>query len=321
MYIDVFDALAHNGKVDEGSVRRVVGDAGIKGVQADEIVRTVGQKELGRGEFNVLLALVGLAAEGEDVTLDGVDERRANLPVPKLNEYAPKKGENVSLSQTSDGAGEGGEFGGGPVKRQSTLEESPSRNRGSQRQQSQSYGFPDTDPWGSPEMHRGHNHASGTNGNHVASKPAAAERTTSDFTTPSVSVPDLAASPPAANAAGLWGGYTSPSIEPGLGGLGGVAGFGAGDDGPGETSDLTGLGAPLPRISPNGPEEVVTVTSLPEKEGMFLFQHRNYQVTSARRNSKVIRRYSDFAWLLDCLHKRYPFRQLPLLPPKRIGST
>jgi hypothetical protein len=24
--------------------------------------------------------------------------------------------------------------------------------------------------------------------------------------------------------------------------------------------------------------------------------------------------------LLDCLHKRYPFRQLPLLPPKRVGS-
>jgi sorting nexin-8 len=51
-----------------------------------------------------------------------------------------------------------------------------------------------------------------------------------------------------------------------------------------------------------------------------MFQHRNYEVTSARRNSKVIRRYSDFVWLLDCLHKRYPFRQLPLLPPKRVAS-
>jgi sorting nexin-8 len=75
-----------------------------------------------------------------------------------------------------------------------------------------------------------------------------------------------------------------------------------------------------PRLAPSGPEEVITVTSLPEKEGMFMFQHRNYQVTSARRNSKVIRRYSDFAWLLDCLHRRYPFRQLPLLPPKRVAS-
>ena len=58
---------------------------------------------------------------------------------------------------------------------------------------------------------------------------------------------------------------------------------------------------------------------LDEKEGMFLFQHRNYEVGSIRRNSKVIRRYSDFVWLLECLHKRYPFRQLPLLPPKRMS--
>jgi len=52
---------------------------------------------------------------------------------------------------------------------------------------------------------------------------------------------------------------------------------------------------------------------------VFLFQHRNYEVASSRRTTKVIRRYSDFVWLLDCLHKRYPFRQLPLLPPKRVG--
>ena len=31
---------------------------------------------LGRSEFNVLLALIGLAQEGEEITLDGVDERR-----------------------------------------------------------------------------------------------------------------------------------------------------------------------------------------------------------------------------------------------------
>ena len=63
----------------------------------------------------------------------------------------------------------------------------------------------------------------------------------------------------------------------------------------------------------------MTVNMLEGKEGMFMFQHRNYEVASVRRNSKVIRRYSDFVWLLDCLHKRYPFRQLPLLPPKRVA--
>jgi len=64
---------------------------------------------------------------------------------------------------------------------------------------------------------------------------------------------------------------------------------------------------------------VITVTLLPDKEGMFFFQHRNYEVVSSRRGSSVVRRYSDFVWLLDCLHKRYPFRQLPLLPPKRVA--
>jgi sorting nexin-8 len=58
---------------------------------------------------------------------------------------------------------------------------------------------------------------------------------------------------------------------------------------------------------------------MPEKEGMFMFQHHNYEVSSSRRSSKVVRRYSDFVWLLDCLHKRYPFRVLPLLPPKRVA--
>lgn len=67
-------------------------------------------------------------------------------------------------------------------------------------------------------------------------------------------------------------------------------------------------------------EETITVTLMPEKEGIFLFQHHNYEVASSRRGSKVIRRYSDFVWLLDCLHKRYPFRALPLLPPKRVAG-
>ena len=31
---------------------------------------------LGRSEFNVLLALIGLSQEGEEATLDSVDERR-----------------------------------------------------------------------------------------------------------------------------------------------------------------------------------------------------------------------------------------------------
>jgi len=70
----------------------------------------------------------------------------------------------------------------------------------------------------------------------------------------------------------------------------------------------------------NALEETVLVTLMPEKEGIFLFQHHNYEVSSSRRGSKVVRRYSDFVWLLECLHKRYPFRALPPLPPKRVAG-
>lgn len=40
-----------------------------------------------------------------------------------------------------------------------------------------------------------------------------------------------------------------------------------------------------------------------------------------QRGSTVHRRYSEFAFLWDCLVRRYPFRLLPQLPPKRIGRT
>ena len=38
-----------------------------------------------------------------------------------------------------------------------------------------------------------------------------------------------------------------------------------------------------------------------------------------QRGGTVQRRYSEFAFLWDCLVRRYPFRLLPQLPPKRIG--
>lgn len=123
------------------------------------------------------------------------------------------------------------------------------------------------------------------------------------------------------------------------------SGWGNNDIGPGQSSEsglgaterpaLGGFGPPADDPSsiaprrrslglsrPTNPqvEETVTVSLLPEKEGLFMFQHRNYEVKSARRGSTVIRRYSDFVWLLDCLQKRFPFRQLPLLPPKRVSG-
>jgi len=84
-YIDLFDNVVNGGdgvggKISAAGVTRVL-SAGKLG--ADEqsrimsFISSSGQlSDLSRNEFNVLLALIGLAQEHEDITLDGVDERR-----------------------------------------------------------------------------------------------------------------------------------------------------------------------------------------------------------------------------------------------------
>lgn len=73
--------------------------------------------------------------------------------------------------------------------------------------------------------------------------------------------------------------------------------------------------------------DIVTIEEIPEREGL-LFKHANYAVkhlvnlpnTDPPKNRTVIRRYSDFLWLQEVLLKRYPFRMIPDLPPKKIGT-
>ncbi|EGW30180.1 uncharacterized protein SPAPADRAFT_158723 [Spathaspora passalidarum NRRL Y-27907] len=68
----------------------------------------------------------------------------------------------------------------------------------------------------------------------------------------------------------------------------------------------------------------VRIKEVPEKEGI-IFKHINYIITfeSGGHSKKVIRRYSDFVWLLDFLLQKYPFRVIPGLPPKKftVGSS
>ncbi|CAD6638920.1 XXYS1_4_G0024920.mRNA.1.CDS.1 [Saccharomyces cerevisiae] len=73
--------------------------------------------------------------------------------------------------------------------------------------------------------------------------------------------------------------------------------------------------------------DIIIIEEIPEREGL-LFKHANYLVkhlialpsTSPSEERTVVRRYSDFLWLREILLKRYPFRMIPELPPKRIGS-
>ena len=198
----------------------------------------------------------------------------------------------------------------------------------------------DADPWGSPALHRGHTHAveneetPSTNGA-TAARPlrsglGGSTRTTSIFTTneadqSSATLGDVdQSSRPQTDGSGAgWDAFGntadgfSSTGPPGIGGEGFGSSRGEQAIRPGSAIGRSIGGA---RTASRGADETVTVTLLPEKEGMFLFQHRNYEVKCTRRASSVVRRYSDFVWLLDCLHKRYPFRQLPLLPPKRVAG-
>lgn len=219
-----------------------------------------------------------------------------------------------------------------------TTNSAPARPRS---RQNDSLEFPESDPWSSPALHKGHHHSEQSNPPPRANGISGVKSLGPERDLPSHSRNDPRSGSSADNTASPqqssrrnpvnhgeiegWNSYEAPtanaySNQPGS--TLGSEGFGRSGNVSGshnrssEAIRPTGSGG----VTGSGVEEVVIITLLPDKEGMFMFQHRNYQVSSVRRNSKVVRRFSDFVWLLDCLHKRYPFRQLPLLPPKRVAG-
>ncbi|KAI1444939.1 hypothetical protein F5Y02DRAFT_408681 [Annulohypoxylon stygium] len=289
---------------------------------------------IGRKEFNVLLALIGLAQEGESISLDGVDERRRNLPNPRFL-WSPQPVNHVKQPVFPNTA----ELAAKPPQRPDSP---PAQFTSQSRARKPSMDGPEDDPWSSSDLHRNHKHAdtlktNGTNHTNASANgngygnpevPDMHARTTSNFTTASTA----SAGDPGSQS-------TGGSISSNPGGWGYYDGNNAGGFGETPSNAPTspfGVGGgegrePVSNATAGhyrtisggriggAVEENIVVTLMPEKEGVFLFQHHNYEVTSSRRGSKVIRRYSDFVWLLDCLHKRYPFRALPLLPPKRVA--
>ncbi|KKK15411.1 hypothetical protein AOCH_006532 [Aspergillus ochraceoroseus] len=327
-YIDAFDlVLSLDDRVGTGisltAVREILSGGGISATDQAKILNLVISGEidrsngLGRGEFSVLLALMGLAQEGEDLTFDTVDDRRKTLPPPKSSYLDSLRAKQDSTMSTLSH-----ERPTTPPPSSHPLPEPSSVQ--SRRSGRDSMGGLESDPWGSPQLHRGHAHAQ-TEHEHGALNGYGSVRSTTNAWSSGKSTDGGNPSEPS----NLSRPNGRSDVTPSSAG----SGFGWGDSF-GHTSDGGGLGGPVraglggdfsqPGSDPNESNprrvnEMVTVTLLQEKEGMFMFQHRNYEVKSARRCSTVVRRYSDFVWLLDCLHKRYPFRQLPLLPPKRIS--
>lgn len=91
-YIDAYDlVLNREDRAGSGigltTVRGLLAESGLNATDQGKILDLVisgddhhnndnNASGLGRGEFNVLLALMGLAQEGEPITFDAVDERR-----------------------------------------------------------------------------------------------------------------------------------------------------------------------------------------------------------------------------------------------------
>ncbi|KAL4976861.1 hypothetical protein BDW66DRAFT_159301 [Aspergillus desertorum] len=335
-YIDAYDLVLSAGEragtgVGLTTVRELLSGSGLSATAQAKILSLVlsGDTDrsngLGRGEFNVLLALIGLAQEGEDLTFDTVDDRRKRLPVPissYLDVLRAKQEPTMSPSQKKRPTTP-------PTAPVPVQESSPTQSR---RARGDFMGGLEADPWGSPQLHRGHAHAQNESERGMHNGYGSVRSTTNAWskagnsgnsedpsnTSRTNGRPEVRSS----NSAEFgWGDHFAQSSDgSGLGGpvQPGFEDFGQSGSGHGEpNSGRRSLN--IDHAINNHVKEVVTVTLLPEKEGLFMFQHRNYEVKSARRGSTVVRRYSDFVWLLDCLHKRYPFRQLPLLPPKRIA--
>jgi sorting nexin-8 len=86
-YVDAYDIVLNaNERTGVGiglaGIKRVLQSSNLSEQEQSKILNLVipgGQEAangVGRSEFNVVLALIGLGQEGDDITLDGVDERR-----------------------------------------------------------------------------------------------------------------------------------------------------------------------------------------------------------------------------------------------------
>ncbi|KAK5103705.1 Sorting nexin mvp1 [Lithohypha guttulata] len=311
-YVDAYDNLlsagqGHGAGVSLTAVRKALQSSQIslsdQGLVLN-IILPAGQdsaSSLERGEFNVLLALIGLAQEEEDIGLDAVDDRRKRLPEPKI----PYLQQLNSQAQSK------------PAEPQTP---SPKATRSNQRQDSFG-GDPSADPWASPAIKNippstaAHTMKSTSSDEFAPTAVNGVPRTTSTFTTNSVQ--DSTST--SADMANAWGSYNGSNSGGYSADTTATGGFGENNDPPRARPAHQQHNSMSASVAlPKGTGELVTITILPDKEGVFLFSHHNYEVKTIRRGSTVVRRYSDFVWLLDCLHRRYPFRRLPLLPPKRL---
>ncbi|KAI5807150.1 hypothetical protein EDC01DRAFT_638322 [Geopyxis carbonaria] len=320
------------------------------------IMNISGKTSLSKIEVWFLIALVGVAQQDDEINIDAVDDRRHDLPIPqfggslKATEY-----EHESLEQARQNP-ETTVVSRDPTTPIST---NPMRTRSAaalfENHEDDPWNSPDTTermsaPPAQPSQYQQRNHDVPAAQQlppppppeaplrHEIQVHLASDEEETNYEDERDDIHAALRNTGGSRQSSAWGnmydgpnpqtefGDSSPGgfgehpgLGPRVGSFGGLGGNTLNGGGGGSVNNGVGIGLDRIKAMMKGPQENVTVNVLPEKEGMFMFQHRNYQVASVMRGSRVVRRYSDFVWLLDCLHKRYPFRQLPLLPPKRLA--
>lgn len=97
-YIETFDTVVREdgtgGRVNAGGIAKLFAAARLGADQQAQIMSMVvpaagGDIAVGRGEFNVLLALIALSQEGDHISLDTVDERRRSESIFFLPLFLP----------------------------------------------------------------------------------------------------------------------------------------------------------------------------------------------------------------------------------------
>lgn len=97
-YIETFDTVVREDgnaeRVNAGGIAKLFAAARLGADQQAQIMSMVvpaagGDIAVGRGEFNVLLALIALAQENETISLDTVDERRRSTSAPVSPSHLP----------------------------------------------------------------------------------------------------------------------------------------------------------------------------------------------------------------------------------------
>lgn len=117
-YVDAYDLILNSGdRVGSGvgltSIREILSSSDLTASDQGKIFNLVISADhessggLGRPEFNVLLALIGLAQEGEDLSFDAVDDHRKSQYLSRMNATSPSfklrlAAKHLSMRYSSD---------------------------------------------------------------------------------------------------------------------------------------------------------------------------------------------------------------------------